>query len=223
MLETLEPAERICAVGRRMYDRGYVAANDGNISVRVGEGRFLCTPAGVSKGFLRPEDLVTVDPSGRQIDGDGDVTSEIRMHLAIYACRADIAAVVHAHCPHATAFAISGQELPTGILPEADFLLGRVPTAPFALPGTDAVPESILPWVRRGANTILLANHGPVAFDTSLTQAYFHLETVEMYCRVLLLNGQIGVRRPLAPEHVAALLDRKRQLGMDDVRFHEDG
>ena len=209
----------ICDIGKRMYDKGFVAANDGNISIRMADGRFLCTPTGVSKGFMKPEDIAIVDADGRQLDGRLPRTSEILLHLEVYRQIPQISAVCHAHPPHATAFAITGTPLPVGVLPEVEIFLGPVPTAHYATPGTQHLADSILPHLRNKANTILLANHGAIAFDKSLEQAYFHLETLDMYCRILLLSNQIGKVQMLPDQKVQDLLEIKKRLGIDDPRL----
>ncbi|MCG3179944.1 MAG: L-fuculose phosphate aldolase [Phycisphaerae bacterium] len=211
--------QQICDVGRRMYERGFVAANDGNISVRIGPNRFLCTPTGVSKGTLVPGDIGVVDIEGNQIAGSKPRTSEIRMHLAIYKERTDINAVCHAHPPHATAFAVAGVDIPNCILPEVEVFIGQVPIARYETPGTWDFAETILPYVRNKANTILLANHGAVSCDRTLEQAYFHLETVDMYCQILLLSKQVGSINQISDEKVRELLGLKKRLGIADPRL----
>ncbi len=217
-----EAKKQICEIGRRMYEAGFVAANDGNISVRVGEGRFLCTPTGVSKGFLSPEMICAVDSGGRQTGGQRKITTEVRMHLVIYREMPEINAVAHAHPPHATAFAVAGVDVPSCVLPEVELFLGQVPIAEYETPGTQEVAETLLPHLRNKANTIILANHGAIACDTNLERAYFHLETLDMYCRILLLSKQVGNIRQLSEPRVRELLDIKKSLGIGDPRL-DDG
>ncbi len=214
-----EIKREICEVGRRMYDKGFVAANDGNISYRLGPNRFLCTPTGVSKGFLKPADIALVDGQGRQLSGGKPRTSEIKLHLRIYGELPGINAVCHAHPPHATAFAVAGMTLPSAILPEVEILIGQVPLADYDTPGTDQFADTILPHLRNKANTILLANHGAVACDRTLEQAYFHLETLDMYCQILLLSKEVGGIRQIPAPKVRELLDIKQRLGIDDPRL----
>ncbi len=211
--------QEICDVGRRIYERGFVAANDGNISVRIGDGRYLCTPTGVSKGFMKPEDIATVDDEGNQLAGGLPRTSEVLLHLQIYHEQPEVNAVCHAHPPHATAFAVAGLELPSCILPEVEIFIGQVPLAQYDTPGSQNLAESILPHLRNKANTILLANHGAVACDATLKQAYWHLETLDMYCRILLLSRELGGIRQLPEQKVRELLDIKKQMGIDDPRL----
>ncbi len=208
----------ICDIGRRLYVKGFVAANDGNISYRIGPNRFLCTPTGVSKGFLKPADIAVVDATGKQLDGRLPRTSEILLHLEIFRQMPEINAVVHAHPPHATAFAVAGIPVPENILPEVEIFIGQVPLADYDTPGSPDFAKTILPHLRNKANTILLANHGAVACDKSLEKAHFHLETLDMYCDILLLSKQVGNIRQLSEEKVRELLKIKQSLGIDDPR-----
>lgn len=210
--------ETICEVGRRLYNRGFAAANDGNISIRVGENRVLCTPTGVSKGFLRPDDCCVVDLEGNQLGGTKKRTSEILLHLAIYKERSDIQGVVHCHPPHATAFAVAREPIPKCVLPEVEVFLGEVPIAKYETPGTQRFAETILPYLR-DCNTIILANHGTVAFAKDLMTAYFNTEIIDAYCRILLLARQLGPIHYLSEQHVGELLQFKRRLGIDDPRL----
>ncbi len=214
-----EIKRQICDIGRRMYTNGFVAANDGNISFRLGNGRYLCTPTGVSKGFLQPEDIAVVDDEGKQIGGTKPRTSEILLHLEIFHELPEINAVAHSHPPHATAFAVAGVEVPTCVLPEVEIFIGRVPIAQYDTPGSKTFAETILPHLRNKANTILLANHGAVSCDKSLEHAYFHLETLDMYCKILLLSKQVGNLQQLPGQKVRELLDIKKRLGIPDPRL----
>lgn len=223
MASEWEVKREICEMGRRMYEHGYVAANDGNISFRMGDGRYLCTPTGVSKGFLTPDMICVVNDAGEQIGGTWPRTSEILLHLEIFHEMPEINAVAHAHPPHATAFAVAGVEVPTCILPEVEILIGQIPLADYDTPGGKDFAETILPHLRRKANTILLANHGAVACDKSLEQAYFHLETLDMYCQILLLSKQVGKVRQIPEPKVRELLDIKNRLGIADKRLEGDG
>jgi len=187
----------ITEVGRRMYARGMVAANDGNISVRLGGGLFAVTAAGVSKGFLGPDDVVVVDESGRKIEGASRPTSELKLHLFAYSRRPDVGAVCHAHPPFATAFAVSGRALPPDILPEIILAVGGgVPLTPYATPSTEELARSIEEHLG-GADAFLLANHGVLTLGADLTQAYHRLETVEHYAKIAWLALSLGGATPL--------------------------
>ncbi len=215
--------EQICEIGRRLYEKNFVAANDGNISARLGKGRFLCTPTMVSKGFMKPADIALVDETGRQLSGGKPRTSEILLHLEIFREMPEVNAVVHAHPPHATAFAVAGMRLPDRILPEVEILIGQVPIAEYETPGGKDFARTILPHLRNKANTILLANHGAVACDKSLEQAYFHMETLDQYCRILLLAKEIGKVQQLPAGKLQELMQIKQKLGLDDPRIGCEG
>jgi len=219
MVNEFEVKRQMCEIGRRMYERGFVAANDGNISCRLGKGRYLCTPTLVSKGFLKPSDIAVVDDAGKQLEGPLARTSEIMLHLEIYHALSEINAVCHAHPPHATAFAVAGIEVPCCIMPEVEIFIGQVPIAEYDTPGSKRFAETILPHLKNKANTIILANHGAVACDKTLEQAYFHLETLDMYCRILLLSKEIGQVRQLPEPKMRELLDLKKHLGIADPRI----
>lgn len=185
--------ETICAVGRLLYDRGYVAANDGNISVRTGENQLWMTPSGVSKGRMTPDMLVKLDLEGRVLEGARHPSSEAKLHLAVYRRRPDVGAVVHAHPPMSTAFAVCRRPLDRPYLAELVVGLGgAVPVAPYATLSTDEVPRSIEPYVE-DHDAVLLANHGSAAWGRDLWAAFDKLETVEhtakIYCNVALLQG----------------------------------
>src|SRR3954470_6645856 len=214
--------EQMCDIGRRIWQKGFCAGNEGNHSYRIAENKVLCTPTGISKGFLKPDDICTVDLEGKQLSGKRKRTSEILLHLAIYKARPDVKAVVHSHPPHATAFAIANVELPTCIHPEAEVFLGAVKTAKYVTPGDTRLGESILPYVKE-SNTILLQNHGTVTFDVDLEGAYYKLEIVDASSRILLLAKQIGSFRPLDAGEMKELLDLKVRFGLDEPRLKNGG
>jgi L-fuculose-phosphate aldolase len=218
-----EAKQLMCDIGRRIWQRGYCAGNEGNHSIRLGEDRVLCTPTGVSKGFLNPEMICLVDMDGQQIDKQSAYrpTSEMRVHLAIYRQRSDVHAVVHSHPPHATAFAIAGMPIPEGIYPEAEIFLGRVPLSPFAMPSKAALADSLLPLIAVDTNTILMGNHGAVCFDAELTEAYYKLEILDNYCRILLLAIPLGGLRRLDAMQMRELLEVKSSFGFPDRRLSE--
>jgi L-fuculose-phosphate aldolase len=214
--------ELMCDIGRRIWLKGFCAGNEGNHSYRLSEDRILCTPTGISKGQLKPDDLCVVDLEGKQVSGRRGRTSEILLHLFIYKNRPDVRAVIHSHPPHATAFAIAGMELPTCIHPEAEVFLGRVPTAKYVTPGDTRLGETLAPFVK-DANTILLSNHGTVSFDKSLEEAYYKLEIVDAYARILLLAKQLGYVQTLSADQMKELLALKSRFGMSDDRITKEG
>ncbi|MCS7167809.1 MAG: class II aldolase/adducin family protein [Gemmatales bacterium] len=214
--------EQICEIGRRLYQRGYVSANDGNISVRLNDREILCTPTMISKGFMRPEDICKVDYEGNQLAGHRKRTSEIFLHLAVYKHRPDVMAVVHAHPPHATAFAVAHEPIPKCILPEVEVFLGEVPIAEYETPGGQAFANTIVPYLPH-TNTILLANHGTITFGPDLEKAYWNTEIIDSYCKILLLARQLGRVNYISDTKARELLTLKQRLGYDDPRFHEPG
>lgn len=209
--------EQMCEIGRRIWAKGFCAGNEGNHSLRLPNGRFLCTPTGVSKGFLKPDDICVVDIDGKQISGRLRRSSEFLMHAHIYKRRPDVGCVIHSHPPHATAFAVAGVELPTCVHPEAEVFLGPVPTAKYVTPGDKRLGESIDPYLDE-SNTIVLGNHGVVCFDVDLESTYYKLEIVDAYCRILLLAKEVGQIRPLGAEEMKELLALKARFGMSDPR-----
>jgi len=213
--------EQMCDIGKRIWTKGFCAGNEGNHSYRLGPDRILCTPSLISKGNLKPDDMCVVDLTGKQISGKRKRTSEILLHLAIYKERPDVKAVIHSHPPHATAFAIADIELPTCIHPEAEVFLGPVKTAKYVTPGDNRLPESIKPFIKE-SNTILLGNHGVVCYGPDLEDAYYKLEIVDAYARILLLTKQLGSVRPLDSGEMKDLLDLKKRFGMYDPRTAPD-
>ena len=200
-----EEREAVCRVGRLLYDRGYVAANDGNISVKVAENRLLITPSGVSKGRMTPEMLLVTDMDGTVIEGDRHPTSEGKMHLEVYRGRPDANAVVHAHPPVSTAFAVCRRGLETPYLSELVAGLGQVPcTTSFAMLSTEEVPESVRPYLA-DHNALLLANHGALAWGGDLWEAFDRLETVEHTAKIVLNAQLLGGGVPLTEEEVERL------------------
>ena len=197
--------EELCRVCRLLYDRGYVAGHDGNLSCRQKDGSLLVTPSGVSKGRLEPEMLVVCDLEGNVLEGDRHPSSETPMHLEVYRQRPDVGAVVHAHPVMATAFAVCRKGLEEPFLIETISGLGVVPVAPYALPSTREVPESIRPFVK-DHSAVLLANHGALAWGRDLWEAFDRMETLEHTAKIYAQVRQLGGGVKLSPEQVEALL-----------------
>ncbi len=191
-------------VGKRMYERGYVASNDGNLSVRLSEDRLLITMTGVSKGFLTPEKLVVVDYDGRVISGEHAPSSEMKMHLMVYRERPDVHAVAHAHPPTATGFAVAGENLPDTLLPEVIVSLGFVPIAPYGTPGTMELVESLRQYVRE-YDAVLLENHGALTLGPDIVAAYHKMETMEHCARIALVARMLGRVNTIDEERVNKL------------------
>lgn len=194
---------RMVEIGRRMYQRQYIAAADGNISVRLGD-KILITPAGSSKGFMQPDDLLVVDISGKVLRGRGRPSTEMGMHLTIYNHCPGIHAVIHGHPLYATTLAICGIGLTEPLLPEVITTLGTVPLAPYATPGTAEVGESIRPFLP-DHQSILLQNHGLVTTGDELDTAWRHFERSEHAARIVYQAHLIGRTTPLSPQQVAQL------------------
>src|SRR3984893_10569070 len=162
--------EFICEIGRRLYAKGFAAANDGNITIRLNDREVLCTPTMVSKGYLKPEDICKVDYEGKQLAGTKKRTSEVLLHLAVYKQRPDVMACVHCHPPHATAFAVAQEPIPKCVLPEVEVFLGEGPVARYETPGGQKFAETIVPYLQ-DCNTIILVNHGTMSFVRDLEKA----------------------------------------------------
>ncbi|MCC9609240.1 class II aldolase/adducin family protein [Blastopirellula sp. JC732] len=211
----------ICEIGRRIYNKGFAAANDGNITVRISENEILCTPTMQSKGFLKPEDIATIDMTGKQIAGSKPRSSEALLHLEIYQRRADVKSVVHCHPPHATAFAMAREPIPQCVLPEVEVFLGDVPITKYETPGGKAFAETILPFVDK-TNIMLLANHGTVSYGETVERAYWWTEILDAYCRMLILAKQLGRIEYFTEEKERELLDLKQRWGWSDPRNTEE-
>ena len=210
-----EIKELMCEIGRRVYAKGMVAANDGNFSVKLNENEFLCTPTGVSKGYMTPESICKVDAKGNVLEANEGFrpSSEVKMHMRIYEKRPDVNAVVHAHPIFATAFAIAGMPLNEPIMPEAVIFLGEVPLAKYGTPSTMEIPDAIeeyLPYV----NQVLLENHGALTWGTDLLSAYHKMESVEFYAELSYRAKMLGGAQVLNEEQVGKLHDIARNMNL---------
>src|SRR5262249_45304270 len=214
--------EQMCEIGRRLYAKGFAAANDGNITVRLNDKEILCTPTMVSKGFLKPDDICRVDYDGKQLAGTRKRTSEVLLHLVVYKLNPNVQAVVHCHPPHATAFAVAHEPIPKCVLPEVEVFLGEVPVAKYETPGGPKFADTIAPYAK-DCDTTLLANHGTVSFGPTLENAYFNTEIIDAYCRILILSRLLGRVNYFSGEQTRELLALKKRLGYDDVRFRDEG
>jgi L-fuculose-phosphate aldolase len=203
--------QQICEIGRRMYEKNFVASNDGNISVRLDADRILTTPTGVSKGFMTPESMVIVDLDGRPLSS-GKPSSEILLHLFIYRERPEAQAVVHAHPLHATGFAVAGMSFEDCVTPEIIVTLGSIPLAPYGTPSTQKLPETLRPFVHHN-DAFLLANHGAVTVGKDLWDAYYKMERLEHYAHILFISRQLGGEKLLHREQVQELLDLRGKYG----------
>jgi L-fuculose-phosphate aldolase len=210
--ESVQRAE-IVEVGRRMYARGYTASNDGNISVRLDAGRLLMTPKGVCKGFMTPDMMCITDLEGRKLQGDRDPSTEMLMHLEVYRQRPDVRAVVHAHPPIATGFAVAGIPLNRAVLAEVLTTLGSIPIAEYATPSTRELPEAVAKYIK-AHDGMLLANHGALTVGTDLSSAYFKMETIEHFAKISLVARLLGRENLIAREEVERLQELRGTYGI---------
>jgi L-fuculose-phosphate aldolase len=203
----------IVEAGRRMYARAYVASNDGNISSRLDDKRLVTTPKSVSKGFMTPDMLVIVDMDGKKIAGDRDPSSELPMHLEIYRNRPDVNAVVHAHPPLATGFAVAGIPLTRAVLAEVITTLGSIPIAEYGTPSTAELPEAVRKYIK-AHDGMLLANHGAVTCGPDVMGAYYKMETIEHFAKISLVARLLGRENLISREEVERLQGLRGMYGI---------
>ncbi len=203
----------IVEVGRRMYARGYVASNDGNISIRLDDSTILTTPKSVSKGFMTADMMVLVDLEGKKIRGTRDASSELLMHLEVYKNRPDVRAVVHAHPPTATGFAVAGIPLDRAVLAEVVTTLGSIPIAEYGTPSTPELPAAVRKYIK-AHDGLLLANHGALTIGPDVFAAYYKMETIEHFAKISLVARQLGREHLLSREEVTRLQDLRGNYGI---------
>jgi L-fuculose-phosphate aldolase len=206
----------IVRVGQLMYERSYVVSSDGNISVRLDDGRIVATPTQVSKGRMTEEMLAVTDADGKPLT-DKRASSELAMHLLIYRERADVRAVCHAHPPHGSAFAVAGLAIDQPILSEVILTLGCVPLAEYGTPSTEELTEAMRPFVKHH-HALLMANHGAVAYGADVWQAFDRLETLEHTAKIAILARALGGARNLPPDSIEKLIDIRERAGYLDER-----
>jgi L-fuculose-phosphate aldolase len=203
----------IVEAGRRMYARGYVASNDGNISARLDDGRLITTPKSVSKGFMTPDMLVIVDYTGTKIAGEREASSELPMHLEIYRNRPDVNGVVHAHPPIATGFAVAGIPLTRAVLAEVITTLGSIPIAEYGTPSTAELPDAVRKYIK-AHDGMLLANHGAVTCGPDVMGAYYKMETIEHFAKISLVARLLGREHLISREEVERLQGLRGMYGI---------
>ena len=203
----MEIREQICDVCHKMWQLGWVAANDGNVSVKLPDGNFLVTPTGISKSFITPEKLVIIDKDMNIVEAEGNYkpSSEIKMHMRCYTERDDVGAVVHAHPPYATTFSVAHIPLDTYILPEAICALGAVPIVPYAQPSTQELADRLIPYLQE-YDAFILENHGTVTVGTDLIKAYYKTETLEYNAKITYLTKILGRWNELPKEEIQKLI-----------------
>lgn len=201
---------QICDIGKRAYDKGMGAANDGNISVLLEDGTLLCTPTGVSKGYMTPDMICRIDRTGTLVEDCAyKPSSEIRMHLVVYDQREDVRAVVHAHPVYATVHAICGKPLVEQIMPESTIFLGEVPLTPYGLPSTPELAEAIIPALKRH-DALLLENHGALSCGHDLQSAWFKMEALDYYAKVVYLAAAYGGPKEFSQREIDRLVELRR-------------
>jgi L-fuculose-phosphate aldolase len=203
----------IVEVGRRLWARGFVASNDGNISIRLGDNRLITTPKSVSKGFMTPDMMVITDLQGVRVAGEREPSSELKMHLEVYRNRPDARAVVHAHPPTATGFAVAGIPLDRAVLAEVITTLGSIPLAEYATPSTEELPAAVRRYVK-AHDGILLANHGALALAGDVFAAYYRMETIEHFARISLVAHTLGRENLLSRTEVDRLQGLRGMYGI---------
>ncbi len=213
MSNLLTLKREIVEVGRRVYQRGYVASNDGNISARLDEKRVVITPTGVSKGFMTPEDLIVLDMEGKVVSGTKKPSSEMFMHLSVYKHRPDVMSVCHAHPPYATGFAVAGIPLDKCILPEVIIVLGGIPIVEYGTPGTAEFFQPVLKIIDK-YDAYLLANHGALTIGKDVVNAYHKMETLEHFAHIAFVAQQLGHMNVLNSEQVRKLTDLRSKFGV---------
>ena len=207
-MKYMEIREQICDVCHKMWQLGWVAANDGNVTVKLPDGNFMATPTGISKSFITPEKLVIIDSEGKVVEAEGPYkpSSEIKMHLRCYRERPDVGAVVHAHPATATGYAVAGKSLDEYSMIETVIAIGSIPLTPYGTPSTDEVPEAITPYLAEH-DVFLLQNHGALTVGADLITAYYRMETLELFAKISLTAHLLGGAKEIAKPKIEKLLD----------------
>jgi len=210
-----EVKKQICEIGKRIYMNGFVAANDGNITVRIGENEIITTPTGVSKGFMTPDMLLNINLNGEVLKSSGDYkpSTEIKMHLRVYRERPDVKSVIHAHPPFGTGFAIVGIPLTKPIMPEAVISLGCVPIAEYGTPSTEELPDAVSKYLQN-YDALLLENHGALTYGPDLISAYYKMESLEFYAKLTFISTLLGGPKELSDSQVEKLYEIRRKFGL---------
>lgn len=213
MKSPFEIKKEICEVGHKLWLKGFVAANDGNISVKINDHEYYCTPTGVSKGSLTPDMIIKVDENGKKLEGKLNPSSEIKMHMRVYQKRPDVTAVVHAHPPVATAFTVADIDLDQYILPEAVLTIGNVPTCDYGTPSTMEIPDSLDPYLQNH-DAFLLRNHGALTVGCNLNKAFFVMEEVEFNAVICKHAMDLGAVHEISNEQLKKLMDLRKAMNL---------
>jgi L-fuculose-phosphate aldolase len=214
-MKYMELREQMCDICHKMWQLGWVAANDGNVSVRLSDGTFLATPTGISKSFITPEKIVQIDKEGKVIDGlEGyRPSSEIKMHLRCYQERKDVGAVVHAHPPTATGFAVAHIPMDRYTMIETVITLGSIPVTPYGTPSTYEVPDAITPFLQEH-DALLLENHGALTVGCDLITAYYRMETMELNAKINLTAHLLGGEKEISRSNIDRLISMRENYGV---------
>ena len=213
MKSPFEIKKEICEVGLKLWQKGFVAANDGNISVKISDNEYYCTPTGVSKASLTPDMIIKVDRDGKKLEGKLNPSSEIKMHMRVYRERPDVNAVVHAHPPVATAFTVADIDLDQYILPEAILTIGNVPTCDYGTPSTMEIPDSLDPYLQKH-DAFLLRNHGALTVGCNLTKAFFVMEEVEFNAVICKHAMDLGAVHEISNDQLKKLMDLRKKMNL---------
>ena len=213
MKSPFEIKKEICEVGHKLWLKGFVAANDGNISVKINDHEYYCTPTGVSKGSLTPDMIIKVDENGKKLEGKLNPSTEIKMHMRVYQKRPDVTAVVHAHPPVATAFTVADIDLDQYILPEAVLTIGNVPTCDYGTPSTMEIPDSLDPYLQNH-DAFLLRNHGALTVGCNLNKAFFVMEEVEFNAVICKHAMDLGAVHEISNDQLKKLMDLRKAMNL---------
>ena len=213
MKSPFEIKKEICEVGLKLWQKGFVAANDGNISVKISDNEYYCTPTGVSKASLTPDMIIKVDRDGKKLEGKLNPSSEIKMHMRVYRERPDVNAVVHAHPPVATAFTVADIDLDQYVLPEAVLTIGAVPTCDYGTPSTMEIPDSLDPYLHNH-DAFLLRNHGALTVGCNLTKAFFVMEEVEFNAVICKHAMDLGAVHEISNDQLKKLMDLRKAMNL---------
>ena len=213
MKSPFEIKKEICEVGLKLWQKGFVAANDGNISVKISDNEYYCTPTGVSKASLTPDMIIKVDRDGKKLEGKLNPSSEIKKHMRVYRERPDVNSVVHAHPPDATAFTVADIDLDQYVLPEAVLTIGAVPTCDYGTPSTMEIPDSLDPYLQ-DHDAFLLRNHGALTVGCNLTKAFFVMEEVEFNAVICKHAMDLGAVHEISRDQLAKLMDLRKKMNL---------
>ncbi len=214
-LSYMDVREQMCDICHKTWQLGWVAANDGNLSVLLPDGKILATPTGISKSFITPEKLVVIDREGNVLEAEGNYrpSSEIKMHLRVYKERPDVGAVLHAHPPVATGYAVAHIPLDRYTMIETVAALGSIPVTPYGTPSTQEVPDAIAPYLQEH-DAVLLENHGALTMGVDVLTAYYRMETLELFAKINLVAHLLGGEKEISRENIDKLINLRSYYGI---------